>query len=126
MIDNHRAALDMGAIHDFNKPYALHAPEVDLHRQGRGAAPFEFVVKVSMAVTHKSGLVVGARSFPGNPDDGHTLAGQIEQNDTGSQHIGVKSATAAWTRYTAMSIIVPVNIIHCGQYKTRPIISGAG
>ena len=36
-------------------------------------------VKVGLAVTAKQGLIVGARSFPGNPYDGDTLAQQIEQ-----------------------------------------------
>ena len=41
--------------------------------------PYEFGVKVSLAVTHKFGLMVGARSFPSNPYDGHILAAQLEQ-----------------------------------------------
>jgi IS5 family transposase len=36
-------------------------------------------VKASFAVTAHKGLVVGARSFPGNPYDGDTLAEQLEQ-----------------------------------------------
>ncbi len=36
-------------------------------------------MKVGLAVTHKSGLIVRACSFPGNPHDGHALAGQLEQ-----------------------------------------------
>jgi hypothetical protein len=42
-----------------------------------------------MAVTHRQGLMVGARSFPGNPYDGHTLAAQLEQTTTLLQDIGV-------------------------------------
>ena len=41
--------------------------------------PYEFGVKVSLAVTHKQGLMVGARSFTGNPSDGHILSAQLEQ-----------------------------------------------
>ncbi|MDP9903037.1 hypothetical protein J2W36_005318 [Variovorax ginsengisoli] len=41
--------------------------------------PYEFGVKVSVAVTHKQGLMVCARSFTGNPYDGHTLAEQLGQ-----------------------------------------------
>lgn len=41
--------------------------------------PYEFGVKVSVATTHKEGLVVGMRSLPGNPNDGHTLDEVIEQ-----------------------------------------------
>lgn len=32
-----------------------------------------------MAVTHREGFVVGAMSCPGNPFDGHTLEGQLDQ-----------------------------------------------
>ncbi|MGF6856524.1 hypothetical protein OKW29_005435 [Paraburkholderia sp. CI3] len=35
--------------------------------------------KGSLAITEKQGLIVGARAFPGNPYDGHTLAEQLEQ-----------------------------------------------
>ena len=65
---------------DKNKLYALHAPEVECIGKGKARRPYEFGVKVSVAVTHKQGLMVGARSFPGNPWDGHTLAEQIEQS----------------------------------------------
>jgi IS5 family transposase len=56
--------------HDKNKLYALHAPEVECIGKGKARKPYEFGVKVSLAVTHKQGLMVGARSFPGNPFDG--------------------------------------------------------
>jgi IS5 family transposase len=36
-------------------------------------------VKVSITTTHKEGLMVGLRSMPGNPYDGHTLAEALEQ-----------------------------------------------
>lgn len=46
---------------------------------GKARQPYEFGVKAGFAVTHKRGLIVGARTFPGNPFDGHTLAEQLEQ-----------------------------------------------
>ena len=105
--------------HDSNKLYALHAPEVECIGKGKARQPFEFGVKVSMAVTHKSGLVVGARSFPGNPYDGHTLAGQIEQTTTLLQDIGVKPSTAVVDLgYRGVDHLVPINIVHRGRYKT--------
>lgn len=64
---------------DKNKLYALHAPEVECISKGKVRNPYEFGVKVGLAVTAKQGLIVGARSFPGNPYDGDTLAEQIEQ-----------------------------------------------
>ena len=47
--------------------------------KGKARTPYEFGVKVSIATTLKEGLVVGMRSMPGNPYDGHTLAETIEQ-----------------------------------------------
>ncbi len=67
--------------HDKNKLYALHAPEVECISKGKARQRYEFGVKVSLAVTHKQGLVVGAMSCPGNPYDGHTLAAQLTQTN---------------------------------------------
>lgn len=64
---------------DKNKLYALHAPEVECISKGKARTPYEFGVKVSIATTLKEGLVVGMRSMPGNPWDGHTLAETLEQ-----------------------------------------------
>ena len=64
---------------DKNKLYALHAPEVECNAKGKAKTPYEFGVKVSIATTLKEGLVVGARSMPGNPYDGHTLHEALEQ-----------------------------------------------
>ena len=64
---------------DKNKLYALHAPEVECIAKGKARTPYEFGVKVSVATTLKEGLVVGMRSMPGNPYDGHTLAEALEQ-----------------------------------------------
>jgi len=62
-----------------NKLYALHAPEVECLAKGKARTPYEFGVKVSLAVTANEGLVVGMRSMPGNPYDGHTMHSQLEQ-----------------------------------------------
>ena len=64
---------------DKNKLYALRAPEVECIGKGKGRKPYEFGVKASIAVTHKSGLMVAAQTFPGNPYDGHILSQQLEQ-----------------------------------------------
>ena len=64
---------------DKNKLYALHAPEVECISKGKARTPYEFGVKVAIATTLKEGFVVGARSMPGNPYDGHTLAETLEQ-----------------------------------------------
>jgi IS5 family transposase len=79
---------------DKHKLYALHAPEVECIGKGKARQPYEFGVKVSVAVTAKQGLMVGARSLPGNPYDGHTLAEQLEQTTVLLQDLGVKPHTA--------------------------------
>ena len=74
--------------HDKNKLYALHAPGVECIGKGKARKPYEFGVKVSLAVTHKQRLMVGARSFTGNPYDGHILSAQLEQTTNLLQDIG--------------------------------------
>jgi IS5 family transposase len=61
------------------KLYSLHAPEVECIAKGKAHRPYEFGVKVSLAVTHKEGFVVGIQTCPENPYDGHTLDGQLDQ-----------------------------------------------
>lgn len=106
--------------HDKGKLYALHAPEAECIGKGQARQPYEFGCKVSLAVTHKQGLMVGARSFPGNPYDGHTLAAQIELTTTLLQDIGVKPTTAIVDLgYRGVDHeVTPVQVIHRGKSKT--------
>jgi transposase, IS5 family len=106
--------------HDKNKLYALHAPEVECISKGKARRPYEFGVKVSLAVAHKSGLIVGARSFPDNPFDGHTLSAQLEQTSTLLQDLGVKPKVAVVDLgYRGVDAdIAPVELIHRGKYKS--------
>ncbi len=66
-----------------DKLYALHAPEVECIGKGKAQARYEFGVKVSIATTNALApggqFVLGARTLPGNPYDGHTLAAGIAQ-----------------------------------------------
>ncbi|AEF88780.1 transposase IS4 family protein [Delftia sp. Cs1-4] len=105
---------------DKNKLYALHAPEVECIGKGKARRPYEFGVKVSLAITEKSGLVVGARSFPGNPFDGHTLAQQIEQTNTLLEDIGTKPTTAVVDLgFRGVDAeLKPVEVVHRGKYKS--------
>jgi len=105
---------------DKNKLYAVHAPEVECIGKGKARKPYEFGVKVSLAITHKQGLVVGARSFPGNPFDGHTLAAQLEQTCTLLQDLDVKPKEAVVDLgYRGVdSDIAPVTLIHRGKART--------
>jgi IS5 family transposase len=61
------------------KIYALHEPEVDCISKGKARVRYEFGCKVSIATTLAEGFVIGLRSLPGNPYDGHTLAEALEQ-----------------------------------------------
>ena len=71
---------------DKNKLYSLHAPEVECIGKGKTRQPYEFGVKVSVSTTHKEGLVIGMRSLPGNPYDGHTLHEALEQTEILTGH----------------------------------------
>jgi IS5 family transposase len=62
-----------------DKIYALHEPEVDCISKGKARVRYEFGCKVSVATTLDEGFVVGMRSFPGNPYDGHTLRDALGQ-----------------------------------------------
>jgi transposase, IS5 family len=68
-----------------DKLYSLQALEVECIGKGKAHARFEFGVKVSIATTNAAApggqFVLGARSLPGNPYDGHTLAAQIAQTE---------------------------------------------
>lgn len=57
----------------------MHTPDVECFSKGKARTPYEFGVTVSTATTLREGLVVGIRSMPGNPYDGHTLAETLEQ-----------------------------------------------
>jgi IS5 family transposase len=65
-----------------NKIYALHEPEVDCISKGKARVRYEFGTKVSIATTLDGGFVVGMRSMPGNPYNGHTLADALQQVET--------------------------------------------
>jgi len=64
---------------DKNKLYSVYAPEVECLSKGKAHKRYEFGVKATFATTNKTGFVLGARSLPGSPYDGHTLAEQLEQ-----------------------------------------------
>ena len=103
-----------------NKLYALHAPEVECISKGKARNPYEFGVKVSLVVTHKQGLMVGARSFPGNPYDGHVLSAQLEQTANLMQDLGRSpKQVIVDLGYRGVDADNPgVQIIHRGKYKS--------
>jgi IS5 family transposase len=65
--------------HDKNKLYSLHEPHVACISKGKAHKKYEFGNKVSLCVTNKEGFILGAQGLEGNPYDGHTLQGALDQ-----------------------------------------------
>ena len=105
---------------DKNKLYAMHAPEVECISKGKARQPYEFGVKASIAVTHRRGLIVGARTFPGNPYDGHILAAQLEQTNILLEDVGrTPKQVVVDLGYRGVDADNPgVEIIHRGRFKS--------
>jgi len=107
---------------DKKKMYALHAPEVECIGKGKARQPYEFGVKVSLAITEKQGLIVGARAFPGNPYDGHTLAEQLEQSNILLQDLpGTPQPKTVLVDLGFRGVdaeVSSVQLIHRGKHKT--------
>jgi IS5 family transposase len=65
------------------KLYSFHAPEVECIGKGKANAPYEFGVKASIVTSNGRApggqFVLHAKALPGNPYDGHTLRGIIEE-----------------------------------------------
>lgn len=80
-----RSLLDLGyrlfrqKREDTNKIYSLHAPEVECIAKGKAHKKYEFGCKVSFVTSSKGNFILGAQALHGNPYDGHTLSGAIEQ-----------------------------------------------
>lgn len=105
---------------DKNKLYALHAPEVECISKGKARNRYEFGVKVSLAVTHRQGLMVGAKRFTGNPFDGHTLKAQLAQCNTLIEGAGkpIKQAFVD-LGYRGVDADNPgVQVVHRGRIKS--------
>ncbi len=105
---------------DKDKLYAMHAPEVECIGKGKARQPYEFGVKASIAITHRSGLVVGARKFPGTPYDGHTLWEQLEQTAILLEGVGaIPRQVVANLGYRGVDAHNPgIEIIHRGRHKS--------
>ena len=106
--------------HDKNKLYALHAPEVECIAKGKARKPYEFGVKSAVVVSHKHGLMLGARTFPGNPYDGHILSAVLEQATNLTQDLSVKlRQVVADLGFRGVDADNPgKQIIHRGKFKS--------
>ena len=65
--------------HGKQKVYSVHAPEVECIAKGKVHKKYEFGNKVGVVTTSKDNWIVGVEAYHGNPYDGHTLKGAIEQ-----------------------------------------------
>ena len=63
---------------DKDKVYSLHEPEVQCISKGKEHKKYEFGNKSAIAKT-RSGLIVSALAFLGNPYNGHTISAHLEQ-----------------------------------------------
>ena len=82
-----------------------------MHLQGKARVRYEFGTKVSIAATLAEGFVVGMRSMPGNPYDGHTLADALQQVE-------------ALTDHRPSTVVVDRGYRGHGVQGTRVLISG--
>jgi IS5 family transposase len=71
---------------DKNKVYSLHEPEMVCISKGKEHKKYEFGSKVSITVTQKSGVIIGALNIAGNDYDGHTLDAALEQQQRLTGH----------------------------------------
>lgn len=128
-ITNLRTWLERAArIHaqrpkDKGKLYALHAPEVECICKGKARKRYEFGVKVGLVTTHKQGLIVGAKRFPGNPYDGHTLPEQFAQTARLLKDVGRKPKQAIVDLgYRGVDASHPeIDIIHRGKARSLTV-----
>lgn len=72
---------------DNNKIYSLHEPNVHCYSKGKEHKKYEFGSKVSILVTQKTGVIVGALNFEQTIHDSKTLPAVLHQYEelTGKQ-----------------------------------------
>ncbi len=64
--------------HDKDKIYSLHEPSVACIAKGKSHKPYEFGAKASVAHIPGRNIIVGVKSFAGNPNDTQTLEPTLE------------------------------------------------
>ncbi|SBS39517.1 Transposase DDE domain protein [Marinomonas spartinae] len=90
---------------------------MDCISKGKARKRYEFGVKASIAVTAKESFIVGARSYPGNPYDGHTLKDQLQQVETLT---GKKPETCFVDRGYKGSGVEDIKVLVTGQKRGVP------
>jgi IS5 family transposase len=69
---------------DTNKVYSLHALEVECISKGKAHKRYEFGCKVAAVSTSTSNWVLDVEALDGNPYDGHTLKGSLDNAEENS------------------------------------------
>ncbi|WP_176014048.1 transposase [Victivallis sp. Marseille-Q1083] len=64
---------------DKRKLYSIHEPQVECIGKGKAHKKIEFGTKVGLVTSAKTNWIVGAKAYPGNPYDGHTLKSVLQQ-----------------------------------------------
>ena len=64
---------------DKDKIYSLHELTTYCIAKGKAHKKYEYGTKASLSLTQKTGIIVGAMTFPTNQYDGHTLEPALEQ-----------------------------------------------
>ena len=77
---------------DSNKVYSLHEPEVKCYTKGKEHKRFEFGSKVSVLITQRTGVIVGALNFTDTLHDSKTLPLALDQY----QRLNNKEAKNLW------------------------------
>lgn len=101
------------------KIYSFHAPEVECIGKGKARTPYEFGVKASIVTTNRRApggqFVLHARSLPGNPYDGHTLASAIDD----TEHLTGRSIERIYVNkgYRGHSTTNPRRVFLSGQKR---------
>lgn len=72
---------------DTNKIYSIHEPHVKCYTKGKQHKRFEFGSKVSILITQRTGVIVGALNFNSTEHDSKTLPAALDQYNrlTGNQ-----------------------------------------
>lgn len=72
---------------DSNKIYSIHEPHVKCYSKGKEHKRYEFGSKVSILVTQRTGVIVGALNFNSTEHDSRTLPSAIDQYNRLTGHM---------------------------------------
>jgi IS5 family transposase len=105
---------------DKNKIYSIHEPEVSCIAKGKSHKPYEFGSKVSFAMLPKSNIIVGVKTYKGNPHDSQTLEDTLEHAIQVSK---IKFVNAILDRaYRGKKMLMGINIIVPGGKEKTPYL----